>query len=312
MKWIKKGLIFKPDNNYEWMISHAQRPLVDKLDDDVLRIYFGTRDQNNRTVTTFIEVEAVNPQNVLYVHNKPVLCLGKLGCFDDSGAMLSWIINRGAVKYLYYTGWNTGTTVPYRNSIGVAISRDCGQTFTRLSDGPIVDRNYTEPHFCAAPCILVENGLWRMWYSSCVKWEVYHGKPEPLYHIKYAESDDGTNWRREGKVCVDFKSSDEAGVTTPSVLREGQTYKMWYSYRDLREYRTNPKHSYRIGYAESKDGFIWNRKDESSGIDISETGWDSEMVAYPHVYKHRNQTLMVYNGNGFGRSGFGYALLGEN
>jgi hypothetical protein len=312
MKWIKKGLIFKPDNNYDWMISHAQRPLVEKLDDDVLRIYFGTRDQNNRTVTTFIEVEAVNPQNVLYIHNKPVLGLGKLGCFDDSGAMLSWIVNRGAVRYLYYTGWNNGTTVPYRNSIGLAVSCDYGRTFGRLSDGPIVDRNYTEPHFCAAPCVVVENGIWRMWYSSCVKWEIYDDKPEPFYHIKYAESDDGKNWRREAKVCIDFKSSDEAGITTPSVLREGLIYRMWYSYRHLKEYRTNAKHSYRIGYAESKDGLDWNRKDESVGIDISETGWDSEMVAYPHVYKHKDQTFMVYNGNGFGRSGFGYALLEEN
>jgi hypothetical protein len=312
MKWIKKGLIFRPDNNYDWMVSHAQRPLVDNRNDEVLRIYFGTRDRNNRTVTSFIEVAAKNPQNVLYIHDKPVLGLGKLGCFDDSGAMPSWITDSGATKYLYYTGWNTGGTVPYRNSIGVVISHDCGQTFTRLSDGPVLDRNYNEPYFCAAPCVLVDNGVWRMWYSSCIKWEIYNGKPEPFYHLKYAESADGINWRREGKVCLDFKASDEAAITTPSIIREEQIYRMWYSYRNYREYRTNTKESYRIGYAESKDGLLWDRKDEFAGIDISDATWDSEMISYPFVYKQRDQTVMMYNGNGFGKTGFGYAILEES
>jgi hypothetical protein len=104
MRWIKKGLIFAPNNHYEWMVSHAQVPIVDRIDNDVLRIYFGTRDHLNRTVTTYIEVEADNPQNVVYVHDRPVLGLGELGAFDDSGAMPSWIENHDGVKYLYYSG----------------------------------------------------------------------------------------------------------------------------------------------------------------------------------------------------------------
>src|SRR5438552_3980645 len=147
MNWEKKGLIFAPHNNYHWMVSHAQVPLVDRVDENTLRIYFGTRDGQNRTVTTFIEVEADNPSRVSYVHDRPVLGLGKLGCFDDSGAMPSWIVDRDSDKYLYYTGWNTSTTVPYRNSIGLAISRDGGLTFDRAFNGPILDRTYFEPHF---------------------------------------------------------------------------------------------------------------------------------------------------------------------
>ncbi len=309
MKWEKKGLIFVADNNYDWMCTHAQVPLVNRISDNVLRIYFGTRDKLNRTVTTYIEVEADNPHNVLYVHDKPVLGLGQLGCFDDCGAMPSWIVNHGDMKYLYYIGWNVSATVSYRNSIGLAVSKDNGQSFTRLYDGPIMDRTHLEPHFCACPCVMLEDKLWRMWYLSCVKWEMYKGKSEPYYHTKYAESNDGINWHRKGVVCIDFKSSSEAGIVRPSIIKEDNLYRMWFSYRGIDDYRMNKKHSYRIGYAESADGVNWDRKDEAVGIDISEDGWDSVMIAYPYVYEHKGKKYMIYNGNGFGASGFGYAYL---
>jgi len=150
-----------------------------------------------------------------------------------------------------------------------------------------------------------------MWYLSCVKWEAYDGKPEPYYHMKYAESQDGINWNRQGIVCIDFKSSDEAGIVSPSLMKENGDYRMWYSYRGVKDYRTSKEHSYRIGYAESFDGIDWTRKDEVVGIDVSQNGWDSVMVAYPCVYEHKGRKYMLYNGDGFGRSGFGYAVLEE-
>jgi hypothetical protein len=311
MKWIKRGLIFRPERKYDWMMSHAQVPLAEKVDHNVLRIYFGTRDRFNRTVTTFIEVQIDNPSNVLYTHDRPVLGLGELGCFDDSGAMPSCIVKVDRLKYLYYTGWNIGTTVPYRNSIGLAISQDDGLTFSRPYLGPILDRTFLEPHFCATPFVLVENGRWRMWYLSCIKWEIYKNKPEPFYHIKYAESTDAIHWERRGIVCIDFNSPREAGIVRPSIIREDGVYRMWYSYRGHGDYRTNKTDTYRIGYAESQDGIKWARKDEIVGIDVSEAGWDSEMVCYGYVYEHDGRKYMIYNGNGFGKSGFGYAILEE-
>jgi predicted GH43/DUF377 family glycosyl hydrolase len=309
LSWTKKGLIFAPYNNHDWMVSHAQVPLVDRVNDEVLRIYFGTRDAQNRTVTTYIEVDATDPSQVRYIHHQPVLGLGELGCFDDAGAMPSWIIDRGHLKYLYYTGWNTSTTVPYRNSIGLAISEDGGQTFERAFKGPLLDRTQYEPHFCAVPCVLVEDDKWRMWYLSGVRWDVFDGRPEPRYHIKYAESEDGINWDRRGIICIDFKSESEAGIVRPSVIKDSGLYRMWYSYRGLENYRTDKNNSYRIGYAESEDGIDWTRKDENLGLPVSPSGWDSEMVAYPYVYVDATTQYMFYNGNGFGKSGFGYAVL---
>jgi len=307
-RWEKRGLIFAADRRYPWMVSHAQVPFVDEVSSDILRIYFGTRDEQNRTVTSYIEVSARNPSNVLYVHDRPILELGELGCFDDSGVMPSWIVNYQGVKYFYYIGWNVGLTVPYRNSIGLAVSIDGGKTFERMFKGPVLDRTRTEPHFCATPCVLVEGGVWRMWYLSCVRWEWYQGKAEPYYNIKYAESRDGVRWDKRGIVAVDFKTAEEGGLVRPCVVKNEHGYHMWYSYRDGKDFRLGKDHSYRIGYAESSDGVSWLRKDEEAGIDVSASGWDSDMNAYPYVHVGSNgKTYLFYNGNGFGKSGLGYA-----
>lgn len=308
MAWIKEGLIYLPTGNYPWNKSHAQVPTVDIVDDKIWRIYFGTRDEKNRTFTSFIEVEAGNPKNILYEHNKPILPLGKIGTFDDCGVMPSWILNVGDLKYLYYIGWTVRNTVPYHNSIGLAISSDGGITYKKYSEGPLFSPTYDEPYFTGTSCVIIENNIWKNWYMSCTKWEVIDGRPEPFYHIKYAESSDGINWQRNGDIAIDYKSKDEGGIVKASVLKEGGIYKMWYSYRKAYDYRTNRQNSYRIGYAESVDGKRWDRKDENILIELSESGWDSEMVAYTHVIIYKNTKYLFYNGNGFGRSGFGYAI----
>ena len=310
MPWVKKGLIFKPDGKQEWMSHHACVPIADKLDEGTLRIYFGPRDSRGRTTTTFIEVEADDPSNVLYVHDKPVLSMGKLGAFDDSGAMPSCIVNHDAKKYLYYIGWNQGVTVPYRNSVGLAVSEDGGLTFERVFEGPVVDRTREEPYFCASPYVIFDEGKWKLWYASSTGWTVVDGKPEPLYQIKYAESSNGVDWVRNNVTCVEYGFEGEANAR-PAVVKENGLYRMWYCYRGSVGYRTDKAQSYRLGYAESPDGVRWTRKDEEVGIERSESGWDSQMMEYPYVYEHKGKKHMLYNGNGFGETGFGYAVLEE-
>jgi hypothetical protein len=308
-KWVKKGLIYKPVGQHLWNRTHASVPTVDSTDEKMWRIYFGTRDEMNRNRISYIDVEAGNPANVLYEHDAPVLDLGNLGAFDDCGVMPSWILNHACKKYLYYIGWTVRSTIPYHNSIGLAISNDNGRTFERFSEGPLFGETYLEPYFTGTSCVLVEEGLWKNWYLSCTGWTKFDESVEPRYHIKYAESRDGINWDRRGVVAIDFKSDSEAGIVRSSVLKDKDIYRMWYSYRGGIDYRTNRKTSYRIGYAESKDGISWTRMDDCAGIDLSPQGWDSEMIEYPHVIEHRGTKYMFYNGNKFGESGFGYAEM---
>jgi predicted GH43/DUF377 family glycosyl hydrolase len=312
MRWEKKGLIFKVDKQYEWMSHHAGVPVVDRVNDEVLRIYFGPRDTSGRSHVAFIEVEADNPAEVLYVHDQPLLSPGQLGTFDDSGTTPCSIVNHGGKKYLYYVGWNASVTVPYRNAIGVAISEDEGITFRRLFEGPVVDRNKREPYFCASPFVMVDDDeRWRIWYVSSTGWTIVHRRPEPLYQVKYGESRDGLNWVRNNVTCLEYRFEGEANAR-PCVIKENGCYRMWYCFRGSLDYRTNREQSYRIGYAESSDGIKWLRKDDEVGIERSDSGWDSVMMAYPYVYVHKGRKYMVYNGNGFGETGFGYAVLQED
>ncbi|MHC8311051.1 glycoside hydrolase family protein [Pseudomonas sp. GT1P32] len=281
------------------MRSHAAVPFCEYLTGNVFRVYFTTRDAQSRSHTAFVDVDICPPFKILSISEKPVLVPGSLGEFDDSGSMGCWLLKNEDTRYMYYQGWNLGVTVPFRNSIGVATSTS-NSPFTRYSPGPIVDRSMFEPHFTATPCVLVEDGKWRMWYLSCTEWQMVNGTPKHKYHIKYAESSDGINWLREGKVAIDYAQDDEHAISRPSVIRDQHGWKMWYSYRGQ---------SYRIGYAESADGINWTRMDDQVGIDVSDTGWDSEMIEYPFVFDHDGKRYMLYNGNNYGITGFGLAVL---
>ena len=300
MQWKKYGLIFCPSKENETFYTHAAVPIAQHLFEDIFKIIFSSRDINNRSYTNYIVVDLNEPSTILDWSKKPLLTPGELGCFDDSGSMASWLIEHNNTNYLYYIGWNLGVTVPFRNSIGLAVMRASADEFTRFSKGPVVDRTMEEPHFTASCCVMIDNNIWKMWYLSCTGWEIINGVPKHNYHIKYAESDDGLNWRREGVVAIDFAGSNEFAISRPSVLKDKDGWHMWYSYRG---------ESYRIGYAQSPDGINWTRLDHLVGMDVSAEGWDSEMIEYPFVFDHKNKRYMLYNGNGYGRTGFGLAVL---
>lgn len=304
--WIKKGLVYNVKAEHEWDISHAQVPVVDILSDR-LRIYYSTRNKQGKSNVSYIEVDKENPQKILFKNESVLFSFGNIGAFDDSGIMPSSIINVGNKKYLYYIGWTTRQTVPYQNAVGLAISDDGGKTFKKISEGPIISVNYIEPYFSGTAYVLKDEGIFKMWYLSCIKWEVFNDKPEPIYNIKYAESPDGINWRQTGTVAINLEGN-EGGIVSASVIKVAGKYKMWYGKRNKENYRSDVKNSYRIGYAESLDGIIWKRMDNFSGIDISENSWDSEMISYPNVIKNKEKLLMFYNGNGFGKTGFGLAV----
>jgi hypothetical protein len=306
--WHKHDVIFQPTAWPGWTRSHAQVPTPDWTPEGKLLIYFGSRDARNRTSTLRLELNPRQPHEISRLQEAPILGPGALGCFDDAGAMPSCVVTMGDRKYLYYTGWNTSTTVPYRNAIGLAVSTDGGETYERLCDGPVFDRSPREPHFCACPFVLHDAGHWRMWYLSCTEWQMVSGKPEARYLIRYTESSDGIEWHRPGTIAIDYACPDEA-VARPWVVKNSRGYQMWYSRRSTLNYRDDPKQSYRLGYAESGDGVSWQRKDELVDLPLSHAGWDSEMIAYPATFDADGRRYLLYNGNGFGATGFGLAEL---
>ena len=299
MKWERLGKIFEPDGSIDWMRTHCTIPIPEKISESLYKIYFSPRDQLNRSHVAWVSIDMNDPLKVIDYSRSPLLRPGEIGAFDDSGAMANCILDIGDKKYLYYQGCNLGVTVPFRNSIGLAISSDGGNTFEKFSKGPILDRNYREPHFVATAHVMLESGVFRMWYLSCVRWDLVDGKPKHYYHIKYAESQNGIDWKREGVVAIDFRDEHEYAIGVPRVYKEHDRYVMWYCYRGER---------YKIGYAESRDGVSWTRMDEKMEFDVASSGWDSEMVEYGAMINFAGKRYMFYNGNGYGRSGFGLAL----
>ena len=296
MNWVKKGLIIRPTGNHPWMITHGMLPIAEWRHDDVYRVYFSGRDGENRSHIGYAEVDIKDPYTLLSFSESPVLGLGSLGCFDDNGVSPSWMVDHNGRKYLYYIGWNKGATVRMHLFGGLAFSDDDGESFQRYSRVPILERTDREPYLNTAPCVLLDDGLWRMWYVSGVEW--LH-RDLPRYNIKYAESSDGLSWDRRGTVCIDFASSEENALARPCVRKEGNIYKMWFSHKG---------EAYRIGYAESKDGIAWERRDGEAGIGPSPSGWDSDMVEYTYVFEHSGVKYMLYNGNDYGRDGIGLAV----
>ena len=295
-RFRKTGVILQPPTELPWSASHAAVPFVEP--DDVRRLYFTTRDAQGRSHVVRASLDLAADAAV--VEPQPVLEPGALGAFDDSGAMGSCLVRHGGSTFLYYTGWSLGVTVPFRNFTGCAVSDDGDSTFRKLSTAPILGPNEVDPYLAHSPWVLVEDGRWRMWYCSGTEWELYDGRPRHRYHVKYAESDDGIDWRREGHVCIDYGGPDEYAISRPVVVRDGDRYRMWFSARGER---------YRLGYAESSDGLSWERNDELAGLEPSASGWDSEMVCYACVFDAGGVRHMLYNGNGYGRTGIGHAVL---
>lgn len=298
MKWRKLGRVFVPSGEYPWMESHAANPVAEWRFEDVFRIYFSSRDVGRRAHIGFVDVDLREPERILEVAATPVVQPGELGLFDDSGTSMGCLVRDGTARYLYYLGWNLGVTVPWRNSIGLAISKGPEEPFVKFSAAPVLDRHAVDPYSISYPWVLKEPERWRMWYGSNLRWGSEQRDMDHL--LKYAESQDGINWQRDGRVAITLQKPEEYALSKPCVIRDSDCYRMWFSHRG---------EDYRIGYAESADGLTWVRADERVGITTSSEGWDSETVEYPFVFDHKGRRYMLYNGNGYGHTGFGLAVM---
>jgi hypothetical protein len=288
----------KPPNTGGWAVSHAAVPFLRTAASGDIELFFSSRDNQKRTSIGRAAVKFSSAENAASGEVAAVLGPGVLGAFDDSGATGSCLVAHEGREYLYYSGWALGRTVPFVLAIGLATSDDGGRTFERVSAGPIIGRTRAEPFLAGAPWVLIEDGRWRMWYTSGARWESAEEGPRHYYRIAYAESSDGIDWHPTGRICIDFKDEEEYALARPCVLRDAAGYRMWFSCRGS---------DYRIGYAESEDGLVWARRDGYGGLGPTGDGWESRAVAYGFVFDREGTRWMLYNGNGYGATGIGLA-----
>lgn len=297
LNWEKRGLLLKPDPSFWWWQTHVMTPTIQKVDNNKFLLYFSGRDSLNRSQIgcATITVDSDN-LSVESIFSEPVLQNGELGCFDDNGVTPSSIVTHNNQTYLYYIGWNPGSTVRMHIYGGLALSDAKSPEFSRYSKAPVIERCRINPYINTSPFVLKDGHLWRMYFVAGTEW--VH-KDLPRYNIQYAESSDGKVWNQTGHVCIDFASDQENALARPYVIKAKDSYRMWFCHKG---------NEYRFGYAESTDGINWIRNDNYAGLDVSDSGWDNQMIAYPCVFESDKYAFMLYNGNNYGSESLGWAV----
>ena len=311
-KWKKLGNIFNPAEHRRdpWLYEFAQAPST-LIFDDFIRVYFSCRPQPNEkgqyvSYSAYVDLNRSNLFEIIKVAERPIFNLGDMGTFDEFGTYPVSVIRSDNDIVAYYGGWTRCESVPFNVAIGMGRSDDNGKTFKKSGPGPVLSYSVDEPFVLSGPKIRRFNNKWYLWYIAGKKWILDNEKPEPVYKIRMATSDDGINWKKHNTDIIESRIEENEAQASPDVFFHEGKYHMFFCYRYSAGYRGKEK-GYRIGYASSEDTYNWKRDDLKAGIDVSDTGWDSEMISYPHVFEVDKKIYMLYLGNQVGKFGFGLA-----
>jgi predicted GH43/DUF377 family glycosyl hydrolase len=313
-QWKKIGRVFNPVEVTErpWLKEFAQAPST-LIYENFVRVYFSCRppaDEKGQYVSysAFVDFNRDDLTQIVKVSDEPILKLGELGTFDEFGTYPVSVIRYKNELRAYYAGWTRCESVPFNVAIGCALSNDNGVTFEKMGQGPILSYSVDEPFILSGPKVRIFNNKWYLFYIAGKKWVLENGKPEPVYRIRMATSTDGIEWEKHNKDLIETKVEEDEAQASPDVFFYEGMYHMFFCYRYSKGYRSKEK-GYRIGYASSADLINWVRDDSKAGINVSNEGWDDEMISYPHVFELDNSLYMLYLGNQVGRYGFGLAKL---
>jgi hypothetical protein len=313
----KLGKIFDPTDHSlpQGCVEFAQSPQTLEFD-DFIRVYFSTRAVDPGGLTFRSHIAFVDMTKtfsaVLRVSAQVVLPLGDLGCFDEHGIFPMNVLRHQGQVWGYTCGWNRRASVSVDTAIGLVVSDDEGRTFRRLGPGPILGPSLHEPFLVGDAFVIKAGAGFHMWYMFGQRWkrEAPGAAPDRVYKIGHATSANGIDWVKDDGVQIlpDRLGVDECQAL-PSVIAFGGTYHMVFCYRDVHGFRTDPVKAYRIGYAHSADLVTWVRDDAALGLSGQPGAWDAEMQCYPHLTVSGGVPYLLYNGNAFGRYGFGAAEL---
>lgn len=302
--WKKLGQLYVPrvGSLHPKLNSHAANPLPVHMTGDVYRIFFSGRDDQNRSSVGAVDID-IGRRKVIDAHHYPFFEHGQVGSFYSDGVSIGNCYDVNGIKYMLFMGWQNSPSGHWRGDIGRLIVTP-ELTLQLDSEEPFMGCNLTDPISLSYPWVQARPlGGFDMWYGSTIKWEADNG--EMLHVIQHATSEDGSNWCRNG-LALPYQIGLAQAFSRPTIaMNDSGDYDMWFSFR------SGNGEKYRIGYAWSRDGANWSLDLKRTGIDVSVSGWDSEMIEYPFVFNHNGSRYMLYNGNGYGKTGFGLAVLDD-
>lgn len=298
MGWRRLGLLFHPRSADPRLATHAALPTAVPIDDAIVRVFYSGRDAENRSSIGAMVFRVGDPPIVLEEAVHPVLTPGTLGMFDDAGVSVGSVVPHPEGDRLYYLGWNVGGSLRWRNAIGLAVGDIRTARFERHAAGPLMDRSPLDPLGLSYPWVLKLGPTdWRMWYGATLSWNLERDQGEHV--LRHARSADGLDWTRE-QLPVLRPRKGEHGLARPSVIQDRAAFHMWFSGRGDADYT--------LGYAQSQDGLVWERRDDVAGLEPAAQGWEQGAVAYPCVFTASGRLWMLYNGARYGATGFGLAM----
>ena len=303
MRWSKKGLIYAPNGESSWAKFGALTPTPYLIAPDILRVYASFRDEAGIGRIGYVDLDSKDPMRILSVSNDPVLDIGRPGCFDDNGVILGDIVELNDTLRMYYVGFQLVEKVKFLAFTGLAISTDGGCHFERYQPTPVVDRAPEGLYFRAIHSITYDTNRWTAWYGVGSEFEIIGGQLFPRYTVHRMDSPDGLHFPAAGLRALEW-TNDEYRLGRPRVMKRDGNYEMFYTIGTTRK-------TYLPGYATSRDGLRWRRRDAEIGLAPSPNGWDSLHVSYLAPITVNNATYGFYNGNNMGATGFGLAILEE-
>jgi len=145
------------------------------------------------------------------------------------------------------------------------------------------------------PTVLFNGVEYQMWYA---------GHDGSNRRLGYASSTDGIVWEKHpDNPVLDLGANgtwEDAIVCNPTVLFDGTQYHMWYTGYD--------GSNFRIGYASSADGIVWEKHPDNPVLDLGASGtWDDANIANPTVLFDDVEYQMWYAGNDGSNWKIGYA-----
>lgn len=305
-RWQRLGRLLEPapPADSSWWASHAANPVALSRGPGRVHVYFSARDAAQRSHLARVSIERSGPGwRLAGPVEGPLFGPGPRGAFDADGVTVGSILPAGDTLRAYYLGWTVGRGVPFTNFIGLAVSRDGGRSFERHGRAPIVGRSEANPYTVGYPWVLAQETGYRMWFGSHLAWGP---ADRPMEHvIQEATSPDGRTWTPSDRVVVPLRGADdpaEFAVSRPVVQPEPDgVLSMWYA-------RRRPR--YELGYARSTDaGATWTRHDDALQLVGAPEPWESTEQTYPCVFDDGGERFLLYNGDGYGRTGFGLARL---
>ena len=296
MNWNKLGKIFEFQSINEDLLTHTSNPLAIHLKDDIFRVFFSGRNKENKSSVGFVDIDIFTRE--VKKTSDTVFKYGNDNSFYFHGVSVGNIYMIDDKSYMLFMGWQINHNAHWRGDIGRLLLTG-NEKLSLQPDNVFIECDNEDKVSLSYPWVIFDEGVYKMWYGSTNDWTSSNN--EMIHVIKYATSKNGEHWNKHG-LAIPFEVGIAQAFSRPTVIKDDKGYHMWFSYR------SGDGTKYRIGYAHSLDGLKWDRK-EKSGIDVSAEGWDSEMICYPFVFDHKGKRYMLYNGNDYGKTGFGLAVL---